>query len=155
MATFNFSVSTTKRTIKESNVVHKNIKGVVYINEQADYKVFYNDMFYNISEDSYFCKGKDKIYKQGYANELGQNLCVIRDADSKEEKHPLFYLPFGIGSVVIGNIVKDKDNYLVFKINETLMDCTNEECHKAKRFYAENYKAINKIILDKQKNVFR
>lgn len=159
MATFVFNITSNakKNTYakRESNVLNHDIKGVIYITENAEYKVFYKDIFYNLTEKSFSCKNIPRIYRQGISDKYGRPISYIREKDLACEQNKLIWTPFTAGSIVVGDIIKDKDNYIVFNVKDILIDYNNHECNKARTFYINNYKYINKIMNQKILNEFR
>lgn len=159
MATFNFDITSNvkKQTYvkRESNILHKDIEGVVFITENADYKVLYNDIYYNITEKSYSCKNILRVFRQGVSDKHGRPISYIRDKDTACEENKLIWTPFTAGSLVIGNIIKSTDNFILFDIKNILIDYHNEDCCKARSFYINNHKHINELMYKKMLNEFR
>lgn len=157
MPTFNFSLSKKvireRKTSKNNNrgevIIKDDVKGIVFINENAEYYVKVEDINYLIHKDSYSCKGKAKIYRQGYFDK--GRFCSIRLVDDRKECDKNYWLPFGIGSTVIGTIIN------IYNINYFLIkDCFtefNDESKNAITFYNNHLIEINNIIRKRRNEI--
>lgn len=154
MAYFNFAISNKPVVKQESNIIHKNIKGVVFITDRAEYKVLFKDTLYDITDKSFSCKGVTTIYRQGISDKRGRPICYVRERDLSFDRDRLYWTPFTAGSLVSGNIIKDSGNML-FDVQDITIDYNNDKCHEARLYYLDNYKQINKIMNKKILNAFR
>lgn len=155
MPTFNFSLAnkeSSKRKTSTIEVIKKNIKGIVWIDKKANYSVCVDNFSYSIDYKCFSCKDKERIYRQG---EYDKNRVVyVRAVDSCFECNPNFWLPFGVGCVVIGDLIVSpyNNNEKLFVIKECYVDINDEESHKAMSYYKEHIKEINDIIRNRRNN---
>lgn len=148
MPTFNFSIikkESDKRKTSSKKVLEKNVKGIIWIDENAIYSVDINGTRYPIDIKCFSCKGKERIYRQG---EYDKNRFVhIRTSDLCSECNPNFWLPFGVGCIVSGDLVSNHSVYdKVFVIKDCYTDTNDEKSHAALSYYREHLKEINDII---------
>lgn len=143
MPTFNFSPIKKKKdkVHKESNIVFENIKGIVVININGVYSIKVDNNYYSINSKNYSCKGKMIVYSQELT-ELSKRLIYIRTEDDCVELPHNAYLPFTVGCMVLGNIIKHITNNLIFDIKRVIIDNNNIEAKEAMKFYKENYTEI-------------
>ncbi|AXH74519.1 MAG: hypothetical protein KNU04_gp69 [crAssphage sp. isolate ctbg_1] len=129
MPYFNFSPTfkavKAKKIVKPKarfNIITKNEKAYVDINEDLDYIATFEDgRSYRIHKRSYKCKNKKIIYSQCLIGEYKNRLIIHRIPDACVEHRP--YLPFAVGCVIIGNVVLDNnDNIKYFMINKCYVD---------------------------------
>lgn len=157
MPIFNFSVSQKKvkqkKETKSNNSIKvelKNIKGVVFINDNAEYYINAdNGIDYKINDKSYSCKNKSIVYRVGEYDT--KRVKRIRPLNNLLECNPNYWLPFGIGCVVVGNIINEGDD-VTFVIHDCYTDLYNEKCKKAFNYYLDNIDKINTIIKNKRLN---
>lgn len=158
MPAINFSLKPSKKkerkTIKSGNrtqVIEKNVTGVVCINIDAVYYVKIGDSQYPIHKDCYSCKGKQYIYRQGEYDK--SRVVYIRTVDNCYESIPNFWLPFNVGCVVTGDIVFNHDAYVKqFVIKQCWIEWHNDEATEAINFYKEHLNVINDIIRKRRIN---
>lgn len=152
MPTFSFSFSKKKEKQASKNnnrnkVILKNIRGVVWINVNAEYTVVIlkDKTEYPIHHSCYSCKGQFRIYRQGVNDK--SRFCYIRLQDKCTEQNTNYWLPFAPGCVVCGNLVQDNITYKkVFVIKECWTELNNEEANKAFNYYKKHMKEINDLI---------
>lgn len=126
-------------------VLLKDIKGVVFIDINANYFVKVNNTSYNIITENYNCGGVANVYLQQLDNNL-QRVLYIRHEEYKPNLDTQHYLPFTAGCCVTGHIVKNKlNNVSQFNIKKVYIDYNDTEAQKAIKFYRENYIEISKI----------
>lgn len=152
MPSFNFVAvkkeSKTKSKLSNNEIITRKVKGVIFINLNGDYYVKVGKEDYNITPESYSVKSKQIIYRRGY--DLPTNLVYVRTVDNCIEQNPLYWTPFGVGSIVKGNaIINKNDNTKTFVIDKIETDYTDEIAHEARLFYREHYKEINDNIKKK------
>lgn len=158
MPSFNFSLvqkekkRKTSNYIRQSEIIEKNVTGVVWINSLAEYSVHTDSVtFYFIHKDSYSCKGKKLIYRQGL--DYKGRTCIVRNPDDiLNDCDNSHYLPFAPGCCVSGDIVK-QNGIKVFLIKKVWTDLLDNDSHEALNFYRERYKEINQIIKKKRNGV--
>lgn len=157
MPTFNFSLpkkeTKARKTSHNTNkyeVVAKNIKGVIWIDEFANYTVKVSDEYrYEIYPACYSCKGVNRIYGQFLDD--NRRICIIRNVDEYTECNPYCYLPFAPGCVVTGDIVVN--NYTKqFKIKSCNVELDNDDAHAALVFYRQNYNTISSALEKRRLN---
>lgn len=156
MPSFNFSLvqkekkRKTSNYIRQSEIIEKNVTGVVWINSLAEYNIHIDDVtFFSISKDSYSCKGKKLIYRQGL--DYKGRICLVRNPDDiLNDCDNTHYLPFAPGCCVLGDIIK-QNGLKVFVIKKVWTDLLDIDAHKALDFYREHYKQINQIIKESRK----
>lgn len=155
MPTFGFSFAKKEVNKREKvnnsgkyEIIERKVTGVVFINLDASYYIKCGDKDYDITPESYTCKGKTTVYRRGYDDKV--NLRYIRTLDSCVELNPLHWIPFSVGCVTIGNIVVNnitKRKY--FDIKSVDVDYTNNISIEAHSFYREHYKEINDNLKNK------
>lgn len=156
MPSFDFSLPKKKvskrKTSKNSNrneVIKKNVKGIVWINRNAEYSVAINEnsitFEYPIHYSCYSCKGHARIYRRGVP--FKDRYVYIRNIGKYSEQNPNHYLPFAPGCVVLGDLVKTSLNVSpLFIIKDCWIELDNKESHAAITFYKEHIDEINEII---------
>lgn len=137
--------SNSKR-IKEWTIVEKNVEGIVGFTDDLQYIIMTKDgRDYLIDKSCYHCKGYRKIYSQILFGEYLQCCIIERIKDDSKNHFP--YLPFAIGCVVIGNIVKNNINNLeTFIIKKCDRDYENPDAIHVIKTFREIY---NKDIEEK------
>lgn len=160
MPSFNFSLPKkkiserkTSKTNNKNEIIRKNIKGVVWINRNAEYNVTINEngiqFEYPIHYSCYSCKGHACIYRRGVPFE--DRYIYIRNISEYNEQNPNHYLPFAPGCIVLGDIIKTPFNISpLFIIKNCWIELHNEESHAAVMFYKEHIDEINEIIRKQQ-----
>ena len=139
--------------VKRFEVIEKNINGIVWCDEFANFTVRVCKSFiYDIHPDCYSCKGKNKVY----ARKLDDNrrCCIIRNIDEYIECNSNCYLPFAAGCVVSGDIVIN-GFAKQFYIRKCWVELDNDDAHAALVYYRKNYNAIMSIIENKKLNESR
>lgn len=156
MPSFNFSipkkVANKKFSKNKHKVILKDVKGVIWIDENAEYWVALDNFQYPIHPDCYSCKGKSTVYRQEECYK--SNLKYIRNAGECYELNNNFWLPFGIGCVVCGDLIDIGKVSPVFIIKDCWTEYNNES-HKALEFYRKHIKEINDIIRNRRKHEFK
>ena len=159
MPTFNFSINKKKIEKKETSndnvkhqIVRKDVIGVVWINEKANYFVKNNAILYPIHLDCYSCKNKDRIYTRKLHNY--RRIYIIRNVNEYNECNLNLFLPFAPGCIVSGDIVSN-NNIKYFYIKKCWLDYDNDESHLAIEFYRNNYDTIVSIIDNMDLNEIR
>lgn len=161
MPTFNFSISVSKidnrkKSYKDNikEIVFKNIKGVIQINENAEFYVSLEDGFdYPINSECYKCKGHQKVYRQGEYDK--KRVVLIRNQGEYGECNSNYWLPFDTGCCVEGTLVYNKiTDTKIFTIDKCYVDNTNNKAKEAYMFYKEHIKEINDIIRRRRVNEF-
>lgn len=158
MPTFNFSFikkdynkRKANKNNKEYEVLRQNVIGVVNVTINAIHQVSVDGNIYNIKHSCYSCKGKDVVYRIGH-NEF-RPLQYIRFKGEYKELDNLCWLPFAVGCIVKGNIVRNTIfNIDLFDIKKVWLDYDNEEAHNALKFYREHLNEINDVIKTKKLN---
>lgn len=159
MPFFDFSLSKkkdikrkTSKNNSRSKVILKGVKGVIWIDNNAEYNVTVNMngvLFkYPIHNSCYSCKGHARVYRRGVA--FKDRYVYIRSLDKYTECNPFHYLPFAPGCIVVGDLVKspiDDNNLFIIKNCWTELD--NTESHEAIAYYKEHMDEINNIIKQK------
>lgn len=144
MPSFSFSIVKKKyKTKHESNIIISNVKGVVFINIEGKYTVKILNEYYPIHHSNYTCKGKPIVYSQKLTD-LSQRLIYVRTEDDAVELPHHAYLPFTVGCIVLGNVIKGIGNSHIFYIKRVSIDPNNEESKIAMKFYKDNYEVIQK-----------
>lgn len=153
MPTFDFSlpkkVKAKRKTVNNTEryeIIERNVVGVVWIDIKANYFIHCNTDIYPVAYECYSCKGKARVYRRGYYDR--NRVSYIRCNDNLTECNTLHYLPFGIGCIVKGNIVRNKyTNKLLFYIKDCWVDYSNEDAHNALEFYRNNINEIDDAIV--------
>lgn len=150
MAYFNFKLPKKKdRKRVTKRIGNKNVKGIIHISINGNYHVVDdNGVTYNINSSNFSCKNKEKIYRQGMFDK--NNFCYIRSIDNRHEKDKNFWIPFGIGCVVVGDVIFDENDIPTFDIKECNSDYNSEQSKEAIRFYKEHLIEINNAIRKRQ-----
>lgn len=143
MPSFSFSIVNKKKdkAKKESNIVKKYVIGVVVIDINGIYSVKVDNNFYSINSKNYSCKGKMMVYCQTLT-ELSNRLIYIRTEDNCVELPKNAYLPFTVGCMVLGNLIKNITNNIIFDIKRVIIDNNNIDAKEAMKFYKLNYNII-------------
>ena len=157
MPTFDFSLSKKKiskeKTIKANNrfeIILKNVKGIIWINEKAIYSVKTIDgKKYPIDSKCYSCKNHARIYRRNVP--FNDRYIYIRSVGDYTEQNPNLFLPFAPGCIVVGNIVRNQITKIIsFIIKDCWTESDNELSHQAIVFYKEHINEINDVIKTKQ-----
>ena len=152
MPSFDFSViaKVTKKNKSISNnkdiIVLNKVQGIVFIDLQGNYHIeLDNGHSYPIHKDCYSCKGHREIYRQG---ELDKGRFIyVRHQGEYFECDPKHWLPFGIGCIVIGNVIQNAITKIQsFVIKKCGIDFENTMAINAMNFYRNNIKEINTNI---------
>lgn len=154
MPSFNFlpvNGNKAKRNAKKSyksNILIKNVIGIVWIDRKAEYYVLVNNVDkYYIHSSCYSCVGKSQLYRQGNFDK--SNLVYIRLYDNLVECDRYCWLPFGVGCIVKGNVILENNiKYFIIKHCDIALD--NKPSHEAMEFYLNNIEEINKLIISKR-----
>lgn len=152
MPSFSFTVAPKAKKKRATNtntfkteILKKNIIGIVWIDINAKYSVKVDDNTYKIHPKCFSCKGKRNIYLQEHT-EKGR-VCYIRDADSRVERNTCNFLPFAPGCIVSGNIVySNLLDITYFDIKKVDYNYSSREAHNALAFYRKHQEEINTII---------
>lgn len=153
MPTFDFSlksVKTQKRKTSQNHykreVIVKDVKGIIWIDTNAEYSVRLDDgSQYAIHPNCYSCKGHNRIYRRGVSYK--ERYIYIRTLDNCVEQNRIWYLPFDVGCIVRGNIIKIlSNNVKYFVIKQCWTELDNLDSHAALMFYKEHIDTINDII---------
>ena len=160
MPTFNFSLPKketkarkTSNHIKQHEVIEKNIIGIVWIDEFANFTVRVRKNFiYNIHPDCYSCKGKVQVYARNL--DKNRRICVIRNIGDYPDCNPNCYLPFAPGCVVSGDIIINGFTKQ-FYIKKCWVELENDDAHAALVYYRNNYNAIRSILENNKLNESR
>ena len=141
MPTFNFTItkkaSNSKNISSKSNIIEKNVKGVVFIDLNKHYTVDVDGKIYNIDDKSFNTKGVKKVYRLS----KGQRILYIRGVDNTFFNQYPFWCPFAPGNCVEGNVINIGGNN-VFHIKKVYDELNNHTAIKALHFYKENWKKI-------------
>lgn len=150
MASFNFSVNKNKKDIRNAikEKVIKNVKGTIYIDKTAQYYVKADNINYDINPKCFSCIGHNTLFRQGEYDKkrviyVRQNIIV--------ECNPYFWLPFGLGCKVKGDIIISVNNKKVFNITDFYLGIAEDE-KDAIDYYNKYLKEINEIIREKRFN---
>lgn len=150
MYQFNFAIKpkrTNNGTHKTSNIVEKNVIGIVNISLTGFYYVVSGEKEYFLSNNSYNVKDKTILFSQKLTN--NRVLKVVNLAKNSQEKIA-YYLPFGVGCVLKGNAIIENGR-IVFDLIKVVEDdyIYKEEQIKARKFFVDNYEEIEQIIINK------
>ena len=107
MVSLKFSFGRVQKTTKgriAATVIYNRAEGLIKIIE-GEYKVEYNNKLYPISEDSYESKGKKVVYSTKL-DKYNHRVKIIRDADNKSALNKQHYIPFAVGLIAKGRIIK-------------------------------------------------
>lgn len=142
-----------KKTAKSnsgSKVILKNVKGIVWCDEKAEYNVDIGDGFiYPIHRSCFSCKGYARIYRRGVP--FKDRYVYIRNIEEYYECNINHYLPFAPGCIVLGDLVKTPFSISpLFIIKDCWIELDNEKSHEAIVFYKEHIEEINDIIRKQQ-----
>lgn len=141
--------NTTNKT-KEFEIVQRKVSGVVYITPDFSYKVIIKKKEYNLTPNSFNCKGKRYIYAQFLNNK--QRVCIIRNSENRPDYNKYFFAPFAAGSVVIGHIVVKKDTKEeLFDFKKVITDVAiinQHEIHDALSYWRKNEKTLANVRND-------
>jgi len=157
MANYKFNFSKFgKPRVKSTNssprreIVAKNIIGVIGIKLDGSYYIVTKDKEYLLTIESYELKGKNVYYARTLQNNRILNVISL----SKKLVNNKQYLPFGVGSIVKGNVYKilGTERFNIGKILEA-KDVPEEyqyfvrnTVHNNKQFFRDNYEEIEKCI---------
>lgn len=152
MPSFSFNIPKAKLVHKDkpkkSKPSQKDVIGVVWINLKAEYSVEVNGIRYDITADSYSCKGKNRVYRQAYPHSI--RCLVARLGDNLSELDNKFWLPFAPGDVVKGDIVNMNSFKQEFKINKINDYDLSTKANDAFVFYRQHKEEIDDVIRSKQ-----
>lgn len=150
MPSFSFSISSNnKRRIVKDKILKRNVEGVVFITISGNYEVEIDNDRYIIDSSCYTCKNKDRIYK--HCLDSKERICYIRTKDNLHEYDISTWLPFIEGICVIGNVIYNAiRNRNTFVIKKYFTNYENHIVIKARKFYLDNYKVINKALKEKK-----
>lgn len=106
MVTIKFSFSRAERSRDKvaAVVIEKKAEGLIKIID-GEYKVEFKGKLYRISEKSYDTKGKKVVYSTRL-DKYNHRVKIIRDADSKFALNKQHYIPFAVGLIAKGRIIK-------------------------------------------------
>lgn len=129
MVTFKFSFgAVTKSREKEHTnryvIIVAKCEGVIRIVNNI-YKVEYNGKLYSITGESYRTKGKRVIYAR-VLDKYNHRIKIIRDLDDRKTVDTRFYIPFAVGLIAKGKIVKMPFQQELFHIT-TCYNCGDIE----------------------------
>ena len=114
-----FKVVTTNKKIKKENaIIQSNIRGIV-IEENGTIKVKIDDNIYDITEDSYDCKGKKEVWYKNIRDKHGKYICIIRAIDDRKAMDERF-IPFRVGLPCTGDLIKESFNKPKFRIKKCI-----------------------------------
>jgi len=121
----------------------KNIKGVVWIDLEANYFVRVKDIHgkskdYPITKSSYSCKDKESVFK---FNENNSKILLWFRHEFEKINLNYKWKPFAPGVIVDGYIVKYNDKEYIEILNTDITTLTSDGS-EAKAFYLENHKII-------------
>lgn len=126
MPNFTFKISSIKKknSSNTENIIETKCDGIV-IKVENHYYVVYNGKQYDITLDSYKCKGKKIIYLR----QKNKYIKIIRDGDNRPNM-PNMYIPFKENLKVKGCIIRSnfKDT---FKIISSYNSASQEEFDEA------------------------
>lgn len=146
--TFN---SKTKKNIKEVTVLEKNVRAAIYVDLHNRYyvKLITNGEKLDIYHKSYNCKDKENIYLRVTPDI--HRVCIMRRKENRSEVNNLFYLPFAVGHLAVGDVIIDNiTNRKLFHIKKSTSDKYNAYCYEAFQYYKANKDIIDKAILKKR-----
>lgn len=164
MPYFDFSAQFTTIKAKQAKkpksvltVIDKNVIAVVDIDKDLNYlAVFEDGRTYNIAPACYKCKNHQVIYSQLLIGEHKQRLIIHRALDCYYEHFP--YLPFAVGCLIKGNIVKNNlTNTRYFIIKKCYVDNNNRFAFLITKAFRDIYddeleqRIINKYTNDRCK----
>lgn len=117
---FNFNKQIKPIKAKTSNsvkliTVESHCEGIVKIRTDGTYYVVYNKDSFNISLESYNCKGKKNVYTR-FLDKYNHRVRIIRDKSSRNKCDKRFYIPFAPGLIAKGRLVKGITGNLLFHI---------------------------------------
>lgn len=118
--------------------IESHCEGLVVENSKGIYCVSYKDKEYEITEKSYECKGKKNVYAR-FRDERNHRIRIIRDKLSKCKMDKRFYIPFAIGLMAKGRLVKNSTGDIKFHITSCYnIDDMNMMSDAFKEHYDEN-----------------
>lgn len=155
---FNFNFAKAKisnKTYKPkqiNNIVERNAVGVIHISSTAFYYVNIHNKQYLLTKESYSCKNKTILFAKELIN--GKILKRI-DLEECSREDMTYYLPFSVGTIVQGNIIKN-GNVELFDIKKNLYFIPEyeEERKGAIKTFIKNYQTLGPIIKNRIHNEF-
>lgn len=144
--------SKTKRT-KNKSIIEKDITGIVDLTDDIKYVVILKDGRHFLIDKSCFnCKGHKNIYSQILVGEYKQVIVI----DRLHTKHNHFpYLPFCVGCIVNGNIVKYDNGRIRFIIKKCVRDTANFDAIDVIKRFKEIYNdELEKAIIETYNTVY-
>lgn len=147
-----FNYSKTNNTKKEVTVLESKIQAAIYVDKKANYsvKLISTGEVLPLYYKSYKCKDKENIYMR--VTPTNNRVCIIRSASDRHECNNLFYLPFAVGHLAIGDIILDNiTNKKMFYIKKSTPDKFAKYTDDAFEYYKAHKETIDNIILEKRK----
>ena len=112
-------------------------------------KLITNGEKLDIYHKSYNCKDKENIYLRVTPDI--HRVCIMRRKENRSEVNNLFYLPFAVGHLAVGDVIIDNiTNRKLFHIKKSAPDKYNAYCYEALQYYKANKDIIDKAILKKR-----
>lgn len=107
---FNFNISIKPKQTRNPStisytIVESKVEGVVKILEDMTFRVEYKGKLYKITQESYNTKGKKILYARKL-DCYGHRIKIIRDMDNRAYVATKHYVPFAVGLIAKGRIVK-------------------------------------------------
>lgn len=121
----NNNTKTNSKRIKRWTIVEKNVEAIVGFTDDLQYIAMLRDgRDYLIDDSCYNGKGHRELYSQILFGEYKQ--CVVISRVPMDAKNHFPYLPFAIGCIILGTIIKDNINNIeTFKIKKCWRDYDN------------------------------
>lgn len=150
--TFNFNKKKSKTKNKPiSNIIKKNIIGIVGIELNGTYYVLIDNVKYPLTLESYNVKGKE-IY---YAITLYEKKTLTIMRNSKRTCNSKKYLPFYVGAIVKGStyLIHGLERFNLKKVldykdlDESQLFYYKNKVHEFKEFFRNNYEQILQCMM--------
>lgn len=149
---FNVSLKPKRATRSPSNsisytIIESKVEGVIKLLEDMTFRVEYKGKLYKITSESYETKGKKILY----AIKLdcyGHRIKIIRDGDNRAYVDTKHYVPFAVGLIAKGRIVKLPFTSELFHIVSCYSLSDSESVIKAFREWKEFENKLNNDKVD-------
>lgn len=139
------------RVKKESNIVEKNVYGVIRITLEATYFTIINGEFYHLSNASFDCRNRDILFSKTLVD---NNIIKAIKLTKCEKEDYIGFLPFSVGCYAKGNLIRE-NNEIKFDFKTTVPydEEIKKERVKAIKFFIEHYDDILPNLIKEEINV--